>query len=109
MFFECVRESRKCIWAKTIITVEKNNAFAGGHVETTLACRHDPSIFLPKDPDTLVSKAAGTIAAAIRGAVVYDDQLPILERLRKNALNRVGHELALVIDRDDDAEAVHSI
>ena len=79
--------------------------FTAGEPERVRQRRGELAILLGQDPDPGVVHEGGEHRLdAVGGAIVEDDQFELGVGLREDALDALGEEFALVVDREDDAD-----
>ena len=103
-------EAGKRVWRKLVIGIEDRHVVALAKLHPRLAGKVRTSVdLLVQDPKAiiLISIATGNGETVIRTCIDDDDGLPVLERLRLEAIKALWQVGSIVIGGNDDGESRH--
>ena len=89
-----------------VVTVDEDHVFSGGLVQPRVPGGGDAPVGLVDDPDPGILCSPGVAEGwtAVRGAVVYEQQLKVLLGLAQDALYADIEIILNLEDRDNDAD-----
>lgn len=94
---------------QNIVRIDKGDVFGAHGIERGVTCRRWSAVGTRHQPNTLVSEGVFGcyVGCCVCGTVINNYRLPVVERLREDAVKAFGNPGSGIESRDDNSDEFH--